>query len=80
MCAYFAVGVPRVLRCLPAHAGGASEAVVSLAFTDCGSQLLAVVTTSTVQVWGGGQARAAARVRARAGVSRRLAGLTRASL
>jgi hypothetical protein len=58
--AYFAVGVPRVLRCLPARAGGASEAVVSLAFTDCGSQLLAVVTTSTVQVWGGGQARAAA--------------------
>ncbi len=61
--AYFAVGVPRVLRCLPAHDGGRREAVAALAFADCGSQLLAVVTTSTVQVWGGGQARGRVRMR-----------------
>ena len=62
MSAHFAVGVPRVLRCLPEQGGAAHEAVLSLAFTHCGSALLAVVTTSTLQVWGGGQARRAARV------------------
>jgi len=56
MCAYFAVGVPRVLRCLPAECAG-REAVLSLAFAHCGSALLAVVTTTQLQVWGGGQAR-----------------------
>ena len=61
MCAYFAVGVPRVLRCLPEEGGARQEAVLSLAFAHCGSALLAVVTTTTLQVWGGGQARAAAR-------------------
>jgi hypothetical protein len=58
MCAYFAVGVPRVLRCLPEEGGARHEAVLSLAFAHCGSALLAVVTTTTLQVWGGGQASA----------------------
>lgn len=51
----FAVGVPRVLRCLP-PSEGAAEAVAALAFTDCGAALLAVVTSTTVQLWAGGQA------------------------
>ena len=74
MSAYFAVGVPRVLRCLPEQGGAAHEAVLSLAFTHCGSALLAVVTTSTLQVWGGGQARHRLRARMRcAALTRSLA-------
>ena len=57
MCAYFAVGVPRVLRGLPEDGGARHEAVLSLSFAHCGSALLAVVTTTTLQVWGGGQVR-----------------------
>jgi hypothetical protein len=54
--ACFAVGVPRVLRCL-GGAGAHAESVAALALSSCGGLLLAVVTDSTVQIWGGGQAR-----------------------
>ena len=48
----FAAGTPRVLRCSDVS----QRHVASLSFSDH-EPLLAVVTSSAVQVWGGGQAR-----------------------